>query len=202
VAGKIDPATGLQDQQRRFADEYLGDFNGTAAYMRAGYKATGAAASAAAARLLANPKVQAYLASRKEELLLSQRVDQEAVLARLAFMALGDIRTLFDQHGNLKPMSELTAEEASLVQGVEVFEEWEGRGDERRAVGLTKKIKLVSRLDAVKTLGAHFGMFAKKVEHTGKNGGPIESQTRILGDVMDLIDGSDTGPGPATSRSK
>ena len=98
----------------------------------------------------------------------------------------------WDQHGNLKPMSELTAEEASLVQGVEVFEEWEGRGDERRAVGLTKKIKLVSRLDAVKTLGAHFGMFAKKVEHTGKNGGPIESQTRILGDVMDLIDGSDT----------
>ncbi len=39
VAGKIDPATGLQDQQRRFADEYLVDFNGTAAYMRAGYKA-------------------------------------------------------------------------------------------------------------------------------------------------------------------
>ncbi|WP_251278282.1 terminase small subunit, partial [Enterobacter hormaechei] len=75
MAGKIDPATGLQDQQRRFADEYLVDFNGTAAYMRAGYKATGAAASAAAARLLANPKVQAYLASRKEELLLSQRVD-------------------------------------------------------------------------------------------------------------------------------
>lgn len=87
MAGKIDPATGLQDQQRRFADEYLVDFNGTAAYMRAGYKATGAAASAAAARLLANSKVQAYLASRKEELLLSHRVDQEGELTWKSVMS-------------------------------------------------------------------------------------------------------------------
>jgi len=198
MAGRTDPATGLQDQQRRFADEYLIDFNGTAAYQRAGYRATGAAASAAAARLLSNPKVQGYLTSRKAELLAAQQVNQEAVLGRLAFMALGDIRTLFDSNGNLKPMSELTAEEASMLQGVEIFEEWEGRGEDRRAIGLTKKVKFVSRLNAVKTLGQHFGMFSKKVEVTGKDGGPMEHT--LLGDVLDLIDGSDTGPGPATSR--
>jgi phage terminase small subunit len=196
---KIDPETGLLDQQRRFADEYLIDFNASAAYVRAGYKAKGAAAHAAAARLLANQKVQAYLQRRREELVAAKRVDQEAVLERLAYMALGDIRALFDTNGNLKPMSDLTAEEASLLQGVEVFEEFEGRGEDRQFVGLTKKIKFVSRLDAVKTLGQHFGMFSKKVEHSGPGGGPIKMEQQ-LAELLELADGSDTGTGPASSR--
>lgn len=195
---KVDVETGLLDQQRRFADEYLVDFNGGAAYERAGYKARGAAAYAAAARLLANPKVQAYLAKRKAVLVAVTQIDQEAVLQRLAFMALGDIRCLFNAQGNLKPMSELTAEEASLLQGVEIFEEFEGRGEDRDLVGFTKKVKFVSRLDAVKTLGQHFGMFSRKVEHSGPGGGPI--QTQQLSDLLELVDGSDTGTGPAQSR--
>lgn len=196
---KADPAV-LQPAHQRFADEYLIDFNATAAYQRAGYKAKAAAAMAAASRLLARPEVQAYLAKRKGELLAKVEVNQEEVLRRLAFMALGDIRTLFDAHGNLKPMSELTPEEASLIQGVEMFEEYAGRGDDREAVGMTKKLKLVSRLDAVKTLGTHFGMFAKKMEHSGPGGGPIQQQHTAMGELLDLVDGSDTGPGAAASR--
>lgn len=195
---RTDPDTGLLDQQRRFADEYLVDFNGGAAYERAGYKARGAAAYAAAARLLANPKVQAYLSKRKAELVAVTQVDQEAVLKRLACMALGDIRSLFGADGNLKPMNELTLEEACLLQGVEIFEEFEGRGEDREQVGFTKKIKFVSRLDAVKALGQHFGLFAKKIEHSGPGGGPI--QTQQLTELLEIVDGSDTGTGPAASR--
>ncbi|MGH8073651.1 MAG: terminase small subunit [Lysobacter sp.] len=190
----------LQPAHQRFADEYLIDFNATAAYQRAGYKAKGAAAMAAASRLLARPEVQAYLAKRKSELLAKVEVNQEEVLRRLAFMALGDIRTLFDGNGNLKPMSELTPEEASLIQGVEMFEEYAGRGEDREAIGMTKKLKLVSRLDAVKTLGTHFGMFARKLEHSGPGGGPIQQQHTAMGELLDLVDGSDTGPGAAASR--
>lgn len=197
----VDAETGLLDQQRRFADEYLIDFNGRAAYQRAGYKARGASADAAAARLLAKPEVQAYLAKRKEALIASTKVDQEAVLQRLAFMALGDVRTLFDANGNLKPMCDLTAEQASLLQGIEVFEEFEGRGDDRQFVGVTRKVKWVNRLDAVKTLGQHFGMFAKKVEHSGPGGGPIPVHQQ-LGDLLEAMDGSDTGTGPASSRGR
>lgn len=195
---RTDPDTGLLDQQRRFAEEYLVDFNGGAAYERAGYKARGAAAYAAAARLLANPKVQAYLSKRKAELVAVTQVDQEAVLKRLACMALGDIRSLFGADGKLKPMSELTLEEACLLQGVEIFEEFEGRGEDREQVGFTKKIKFVSRLDAVKALGQHFGLFAKKIEHSGPGGGPI--QTQQLTELLEIVDGSDTGTGPAASR--
>lgn len=196
---KAAPAV-LQPAHERFADEYLIDFNATAAYQRAGYKAKGAAAMAAASRLLARPEVQAYLAKRREELSAKSEVDQLAVIQRLGFMALGDIRQLFDDAGGLKSMADLTPEQASLLQGVEIFEEFEGRGDERTFVGLTKKVKFVNRLDAVKTLGTHFGLFAKKVEHSGPGGGPIQQQHTAMGELLDLVDGSDTGPGAAASR--
>lgn len=202
MAGRVDPATGLQEQMMRFAEEYLVDFNASAAYQRAGYKTRGAAAQAAASRLLANPKVQAYLAGRKEALVSAVRVDQEAVLARIAHMALGDIRRLFDSEGNLKAMHDLTAEEAALLQGVEVFEEFEGRGDARTFVGLTKKVRFVNRLDAAKTLGQHFGLFAKKVEHSGPGGGPIQQQHGVLGELLEMVDGAETGIGPARSRKQ
>ncbi|MDR1076371.1 MAG: terminase small subunit [Xanthomonadaceae bacterium] len=201
MAGRFDPATGLQDQQRRFADEYLIDFNATAAYQRAGYKAKGASAEAAASRLLGTAKVQEYLTARKRALMEQTEIDQQAVLLRLQKMALGDIRSLFDEDGNLKAMSELTADEAALLQGIEVFEEYEGGGEERRPIGFTKKIRFINRLDSVKLLGQHFGLFStKKIEHTGKGGGPIETQDKQLAELLNLLDGADTGIGPAASR--
>jgi len=48
----------LTEKQQRFVEEYLVDLNATAAYQRAGYKATGGAARADASRLLTNANVQ------------------------------------------------------------------------------------------------------------------------------------------------
>lgn len=184
----------LTDQQQLFAEEYLVDFNAGAAYERAGYKATGKARDSAASRLLANPDVQAYLASRKQALLQNTQTDQEAALKRLVALALGDRRQLFTPENGLKDMHDLTADQASMIAGVEILEVYEGKGEDRRFVGLTKKVKLVSPLDSVRTLGQHYGMFTKKVEHTHKVPG--------MGDLLSEIEdeGADTGPGRSRSR--
>ena len=55
----------LTAKQSRFCLEYVADFNGTQAYIRAGYSETGAAQSASA--LLRNPKVQETLAGLEAE---------------------------------------------------------------------------------------------------------------------------------------
>ncbi|MGH8081881.1 MAG: terminase small subunit [Lysobacter sp.] len=215
-------AATLDPKHMRFADEYLIDFNGGAAYARAGYKSKGAAAHAAASRLLARPDVQGYLAKRREELQAKIEVTQEQVVARIAFMALGDIRKLRHPDGRLKELHELTAEEASLIQGFEIDEIYapigrkkakkDSGGDEsaesaeadsadvRLAIGRTTKFKLVNRLDAAKVLGQHLGMFTKKHEHSGPNGGPIPVSG--VGDLLNMIDGADTGPGAAASRKQ
>lgn len=54
--------TSLSDKQKRFCEEYIIDLNATQAYLRAGYKSKNEnVANAAAARLLANVKVSAYV---------------------------------------------------------------------------------------------------------------------------------------------
>lgn len=184
----------LNAQQQLFAEEYLVDFNAGAAYERAGYKASGKARDAAASRLLANPALQAYLATRKKALLQQTQTDQEAVLKRLVGLALGDRRQLFTPENGLKDMHELSADQAALIAGIEILEVYEGRGDDRRFVGLTKKVKLVNPLDSVRTLGQHYGMFTKKVEHTHKVPGMNEILDEIEGE------GADTGPGRSRSR--
>lgn len=188
----------LTEKQQRFADEYLVDFNAVEAYARAGYKGKRNVAASAASRMLAMPQVQAYLKKRQADLAAKHEVTIDAVIQRVAFMALGDIRGLFDERGNLKPMSDLTPEQASLIQGVDSFEVFEGKGDERVSVGVTRKIRLVNRLDAVKALGQHLGMFQKKVEVSGPGGGPI--QHTAIADVLADIDGADTGTGAAAGR--
>lgn len=180
---------GLNDQQRRFADEYLVDFNGSAAYERAGYAAKGKAREVGASRLLANAKVQAYLATRKQALLKRTETDQDAALERLKVLALGDRRALFNPEGGFKDIHDMTAEEAAMIQGIEVVELATGSGEKRKVVGHTKKVRLVNSLDAVRTLGQHFGLFAKKHEHTHRVEG--------LAGILQEIDGADTGPGPS-----
>lgn len=192
MAGKRDPETGLEEAQQRFADEYLVDFNATAAYQRAGYRARGNAAEAAASRLLTNERVQAYLATRRQALLKRTDTSQEATLKRLAHLALGDRRALFNTDGSLKAMHELSEEDAALIQGIEVVELRLGKGEDT-TIGVTKKVRLVNGLDAVKTLGLHYGMFVKKHEHEHKVPG--------LAGILEEIDGAETGPGRSKSRA-
>lgn len=57
----------LSDKQQRFCEEYLKDFNATAAYLRAGYKCSEASARASASKLLTNPNIQEYIEAKKKE---------------------------------------------------------------------------------------------------------------------------------------
>lgn len=170
---KIDPNTGLSDQHQRFAEEYLVDFNAAAAYGRAGFKATGNAAYVGASKLLAKPEVQAYLRMRKEALAAKLEVSQEDVLRRLVMFTFADRRQLFDERGCLKPMHELTEEQAALVAGLEVREEFVQVGKEKVFDGYTRKAKFVDPLRSTQLLGQHYGLFKQVMEHTGKNGEAI-----------------------------
>jgi phage terminase small subunit len=61
------------------------------------------------------------------------------------------------------------------------------------------EIKQHSQTDALQNLGRHLGVFKDKVELTGKDGGPVEHSLR---EIIDGIEGADTGIGPASSRKE
>lgn len=77
----------LTKKQRRFADEYLIDCNGTKAAIRAGYSRK--TANEQAAKLMANRKIKAYISEKLEELSSERLADAQEVLEYLTAVMRG-----------------------------------------------------------------------------------------------------------------
>lgn len=81
---------------------------------------------------------------------------------RLAFM---DLRTFFDEDGNLKPMQQLSAEQGSAMASIEVVIKNIAAGDGQ--TDRIHKFKLWDKTKALESLAKHFGLLVEKIEHSG-----------------------------------
>lgn len=156
----------MTKKQKIFADEYLVDMNQTRAYIAAGYSGNGAAQSASA--LLRNPKISAYIEKKLEKRAHKLDVSAEKILAEIAKVAFLDPRKFYDDNGNLKDVPSLDDDSAVSLAGLEVYEEYAGRGEDREAIGQTKKVKFADKLRALELYGRYLKLFTDKVEHSGK----------------------------------
>lgn len=136
----------MTDQQRRFADEYLIDCNGTRAYKVAyPHVKRDNVAAAAATRLLRNVKVRAYIDERMESLSAGKIADAREVLEYLTSVVRGESQS-----------------EIVVVEGC-----GDGVSNARH---ITKAPDEKERLKAAELLGKHFGMFTDNVRLTGDMG--------------------------------
>lgn len=90
----------------------------------------------------------------------------ESILQELRDVALFDIRELYDENNNLKPVNMWPRHTSSAVSSLEVNELFEGHGSERIQIGLTKRIKLFDKLKAIEQLGKTQALFVDRVEET------------------------------------
>ena len=88
------------EKRLRFVDEYLKDRNASAAYQRAGYKATGNSAEAAACRMLKEPDVAQLIGEREAAMRKRVEMDQDCVARLLWSIATADANDLI-QHRRL-----------------------------------------------------------------------------------------------------
>lgn len=167
-------ADGLNDKQRQFCAEYIVDLNGTQAAIRAGYSAK--TARAIAQELLVKPEVVAKVQALMDERASRTQVTADRVITEVARLGFADLRKLFDDKGALLPVDQWPDDIAPAVSSVEVDELFEGFGDNRVQVGYTKKVKLWDKGKALEMLGRHLKLFVDRTEHTGPNGGPIETR--------------------------
>lgn len=95
---KANAAKSKKSQLRRetFVNEYLKDFNGAQAAIRAGYAPNNARAQAC--DILAEPRVQEMLAKAMVERAQRTKLDGDQVVARLAQIARADSRELSELH--------------------------------------------------------------------------------------------------------
>ena len=92
---------------------------------------------------------------------------QERVLQELRTLGLADITEIFNDEGGLKPISEWPESISRAVSSIEVFEEFEGRGENRVQSGWTKKVRFVDKSKALELLGKNSRLFNDKVELSG-----------------------------------
>ncbi|OPY60778.1 MAG: Terminase small subunit [Syntrophorhabdaceae bacterium PtaU1.Bin034] len=166
----------LTKRQHLFVLEYLVDYNGTRAAIRAGYSPK--TAEQLAYQLLQIPSVKEALDAEVQKRLEKIGVTADRVLTELARIGMHDIRKLYNEDGTLKAPHEWDNDTAAAVAGIEVFEEFEGKGKNRKKIGDTRKVKVFDKKGALELLGKHLKLFSDKVEHehTGKDGGPIKTE--------------------------
>lgn len=157
--GKTTKAKKSGPDVKVFIAEYKIDRNGRRAAIAAGYSEKTAAAQAS--RLLKNVNIRAEVDSHREEVL--QQVQQETgislsrTLREIARIAYFDPRRLFMADGNPLQVTELDDDTAAAIAGLEVVEQYEGQGDERRLIGHVKKWKLADKKGALDMLMKHLG---------------------------------------------
>jgi len=167
----------LTPKQQRFVHEYLIDLNATQAAIRAGYSKK--TADVQGPRLLGNVGVAASIASAQTKRAEKLGVDADWLLKRLTDEAEADLADLYDDAGALKHVRDWPiAWRKGLIAGVETQQEFETVAGEKKPAGMVHKVKISDRARRLELIGKHIGVgaFIEKHEHTGANGGPIETK--------------------------
>lgn len=174
-------AVELTPRQSRFVDEYLQDANATQAYQRAGYKAKGRAAENNASRLLGHAGVQQAIRERMNQRSERTQIDADYVLHRLAEIDQMDVLDIMSDDGTLLSIREWPKVWRQFISGMDVTELFEGAGEDRKQIGLLKKIKWPDKVKNLELLGKHVDVQAwrERHEHTGKDGGPMQLQAEV-----------------------
>jgi phage terminase small subunit len=145
----------LTEKQKRFCEEYLIDFNATAAYRRAGYKCSDKSANANAARLIANDSIQRHLSSIRNKTGNSTGVTLERTLQELAYVAYGrvtDVLSFSDSGMTVKNSDTLPDEVVAAIASVDMTES----GGEYPTI--KKSVKLHNKVAALALLAKFFGI--------------------------------------------
>lgn len=157
----------LTARQRLFVKQYLKDFNGTQAVIRAGFTNNEKSASVIASRLLGNVKVSVAIAECYQELEKKLDISIEQLWHELACIAFSDIGRYYHSDGSLKKISEVDEDAAAALRVFEdkiVVKRFGGVGEPKTV--RVVKIRLWDKLSAIEKLLKLKFRVAEKVEST------------------------------------
>ncbi len=154
----------LSPKHQQFVAEYLVDMNATEAAIRSGYSRK--TARAQGCRLLTDVDIQAAVKAGQSAKLTKTGVTAERVMLELQRLAFSDLRQLFTPEGELKPMRDLTDDQAATVASLEVLKKNVAAGDGH--IDTIHKLKVWDKLKALEMLSKHFGLLIERVDHSGK----------------------------------
>lgn len=156
----------LPPRKKLFVLEYLKDFNGTQAAIRAKYSRKGA--DVQATRLLANASVKAAVKELSEQLQDNTIMTIEELRQFWSLIARGDITDIAawneDGHTFTKNSNEMDPSKTRLIRRIKTTERVSAKGD---FTDVKTEIELHDPLKASELLGMTYGIFKEKIEHSG-----------------------------------
>jgi len=154
-------------KRQRFIEEYLVDSNATQAAIRAGYSQKTAEVQGSQLLRMFKVQIDARLTTMREKLAAASTISKHRWIQEIACLALVDPGTYFDTHGNPIEVRDLPPRARRALAGFEFYEDFEGKGESRKAVGYTKKFKWHDKIRALELLGKALGYYVEKKDITG-----------------------------------
>ncbi len=150
-----------------FGKEYIANGrNGTAAAIKVGISKKGA--EVWASRSLRDPNVIAIISEATEKAAKIAGLSVDRTLREIARLAYSDVRNLFDERGELKPIHTLDDDTAATVASIEQLEEFgPGSEGERKLTGYTKKLKTWDKNAALEKAMKYHGLYKEDNSQKG-----------------------------------
>lgn len=172
----------LTPKQRLFIHEYLVDWNGKQAAIRAGYSKK--TAEVQACRLLRNAQVKKAAAAARERRENKAIMTREEILEELSIIGRSDLKSYFeiDEGGQItaKPFSEMPGKTSRALESIEETRTIRESADGKETNIVTDRIKFKvhSKVGALELLGKNQGLFPTKID------GKLEVEVRHSMDAL------------------
>ena len=179
--------TVLSVKQDLFCTEYMKCGNASQAY-KASYRAdsmSGAAIRKEASELLKNPIITLRISG------LRAKVDDAAIMSaresliEASKLARFDIRRMFAPDGSPVAVHLLDDTTAAAIGGMDVFEEYAGKGKGRVLVGHVKKYKVFDKNVALEKLFKHHGLYGE--DHKQNADGLLRFLNGLSGNTVGVV---------------
>lgn len=152
----------LPNKRRKFVDEYVVDFNGAQAAIRAGYSPNGA--DRQAEFLLRIIEVKKAVEEKSAEIADRNQLKADDIINELKAIAFSKITEVVTwEDGKISIKNSNAIPEAALCCISEISET-------PTKTGVKTKIKLHNKISALELLGKRLGLFVDKVRHEGGDG--------------------------------
>lgn len=164
----------MTERRKRFCELYDIYDNGAKAAFEAGFATDQNSARFAARKLLRDPAIQDYLTELREDWYNRVGVTKERILSELALIGFSDVADFahWNQGGvDFKDASQVDENKRRAIKEMK-YQFSDGAGH--------VSIKLHDKIQALEKMGRHLGLFADRVEHTGKDGNPIEAEFKVI----------------------
>ncbi len=161
-------------KQAKFVEEYLVDFNGTQAAIRAKYSPK--TAYVIAQENLKKPAIIKEIQRKQEEIRANLEVTPEKVIAEFAKVAFHDVAGIYNDDGSLKTIKEIDSNTRASITRLKANNK-----------GRIISVRTYDKVKALESLAKHLGLFEKDNQQKGT--ADMAARAEIMKDLFRAIGG-------------